>query len=719
MSMRPVGAAPRLALAVALVLLVLPGTGRAEAPETGGSPRVTLPLSEYEQLRKLRETSSLTVVDTLKVSGSFASRTLSLSLSGRSSGTLPSAVVLESVEGAALAGCDGTALVSRGAGAAYTLTPLGPRFEVRCRLVSSSGDRLSFVAGKAVLFPEGNVADGEFLPGTDPGDGTRPFTVVRRIETAGEALAPTATGRYRITLLPDETRFRWTIEIRNPNRGRAPFELVLASGERVQEVVAPGSYDVEDGRTRFDLPPGDGTIVLTGTLSGSQFQAPVETALSYLLLESHPLLRAEAKTRARRVSPQETGLQREFRGGQAFLLGKGEAFAWSSTRLEALRATSYAIRSTTQTLYIPGDGPVLGQSLYELDNQGASDLALPASPEPTYAAFGDETVFLTKNAKGELWLPLAPGPQSLLLQSRQPLRRVLGFAAGSLAVPHLPVPSTHYTLELRYPDAWVPLYERFGGESRVAAPDLSAFVAFLLLAGWLFALLRQLKVLPKGAVLLAAALALSTFASDSAAFFVLAAAAVLSVLWLAALVREKRLRPRTLVALGAVGAFAALLVLAVAIPSGLLRQGAPMAPAGRAVHYEESASAPMGAAKSARLNETPSSPAAELPSAGTAGTAYEGLPAKVQLPGGARSTWWSREMLAADAGPRVRVLLAGRTLVTVVQGLVLLASLGPLWRSRERLREGLVALRARGQAPSVPASPPPIPPRTGGDGTLC
>lgn len=694
-SMRLPGAALRLALAVTFSLLFPALPGGAETTGNGEGPSVTLPLSEYEQLRKLRETSSLTVVDTLKVSGSFASRTLSLALSGRSSGTLPAVVVLESVEGASLAGCDGTALVSRGDGAGYTLTPLGPRFEVRCRLVSSSGDRLSFVAGKAVLFPEGDVMDGEFLPGADPGDGTRPFTVVRRIATSGEALAPTATGRYRITLLPDETRFRWTIEVRNPNRGRAPFELALASGERVQEVVAPGPYDVKDGRTRFDLPPGDGTIVLTGTLAGSQFRPPVDTALSYLLLESHPLLRAEAKTAAKRVSPQETGLPRAFRGGQAFLLGKGDAFGWSSTRLEALRATSYAVRSTTQTLYVPADGFVLGQSLFELDNQGASDLALPPAPEPTYAAFGDEAVFLTKNAKGELWLPLASGTQSLLLQSRQPLRRTLGFAAGSLALPHLPVPSTRYAVELRYPDAWVPLYERFGGESRFAAPGLASFVGFLLLASWLFALLRLLRLAPAGAGLLAAALALSTFASGSVAFFVLAAASLLTLAWLAAIVREKKPRLRTLVAIGALGAFATLLVLAVLIPSGLLRSGDSMAPAGRTVHYVESASAPLPAAKSARLDESPAAGAAEPIPAG--GAAYEGLPARVELPAGSRSTWWSRELLAADAAPRVRVLLAGRTLVTLVQALVVLAALGLLLRGRRGLREGLRGLLARGR----------------------
>ncbi len=694
MCLRRPGAAPRPVLALLLALFVpsLPGLAAPQAPD--GGPRVTLPLSEYEQLRKLREAPSLTVVDTLKVSGSFSARTLGLSVSGRSSGTLPAATLLESVEGAALAGCDGSALVARGDGAAYALTPLAPRFEVRCRLVPSSGDRLSFVAGKAVLFPEGEVADGEFLPGPDPGDGTRPFTVVRRIAVSGEALAPTATGRYRITLLPDETRFRFTIEVRNPNRGRAPFDVVLASGERVQEVVAPGPYDVKDGRTRFDLPPGDGTIVLTGTLAGSEFRAPVPAALSYLLLESHPLLRAETKTTARRVSPQETGLPREFRGGQAFLLGKGDAFAWSATRLEALRATSYAVRSTKQTLFVPADGPVLGETLFELDNQGASDLALPSSPEPTYAAFGGEAVFLTKNAKGELWLPLASGTQALLLQSRQTLGRVAGVASGSLAVPHLPVPSTRYAVELRYPDAWVPLYERFGGESRFAAPSFGAFVVFLLFAGWLFALLRTLLLGPKGAALVAGVLALSAFASDTAAFAVVAAAVVLSVLWLAAVVRERRPRLRTLVALGALGAFAALFVLAVLVPSGLLRSREPQSPPPPVTYYSEGAPAPAKAVRT--VAGSPASAEAEAPGEAEPAS-YEGLPAKVELPAGARSSWWSREMLSADAAPRLRVVLASRTLVTLAQALVVLAALALLWRFREGLRHGVRALGRRGR----------------------
>jgi hypothetical protein len=54
-------------------------------------------------------------------------------------------------------------------------------------------------------------------------------------------------------------------------------------------------------------------------------------------------------------------------------------------------------------------------------------------------------------------------------------------------------------------------------------------------------------------------------------------------------------------------------------------------------------------------------------------------------------------MLSADAAPRVRVLLASRTLVTLAQALVVLGALALLWRSREKLREGFAALRARGR----------------------
>ncbi|HMM34811.1 MAG TPA: hypothetical protein PKA62_08765, partial [Thermoanaerobaculia bacterium] len=188
------------------------------------------------------------------------------------------------------------------------------------------------------------------------------------------------------------------------------------------------------------------------------------------------------------------------------------------------------------------------------------------------------------------------------------------------------------------------------------------------------------------------------FAWSTAAWVVVAAAAVLTVVWIAAIARERRPRLRTLVALGALGAFVALVVLAVAIPSGLLRSHGPQAPPAEVAFYSESASVP--AARKAVRSDAPAAPAPEPQASGSA--SYEGLPAKVELPRGARSTWWSREMLSADAAPVVRVVLAGRTLVSLAQGLVVLSALGLLWRSRAGLCEGLRALRARGRT-EVPA----------------
>ena len=54
-------------------------------------------------------------------------------------------------------------------------------------------------------------------------------------------------------------------------------------------------------------------------------------------------------------------------------------------------------------------------------------------------------------------------------------------------------------------------------------------------------------------------------------------------------------------------------------------------------------------------------------------------------------------MLSADAAPRLRVVLASRTLVTLAQALVVLAALALLWRFREGLRHGVRALGRRGR----------------------
>lgn len=285
-------------------------------------PNVTLPLEEYENLRQLRERPSVTVIELLRVEGSFGKSDLAMSFGGRAAGTLPTAEVL-SGDGLRLYACEGDALVARAESGAFSLTPLGARFKVRCRVALDGSDRLQAQAARSVLEIASGVDDGE-LVASGVGAG-REFSVVRRLAGRREELPPSVAGRYRVTLLQEETRFVYRLEVRNPNRGHHRFELGLREAEHVDSVNTPVAWDVDGGRYRFDLPPGESAIELTGNLTGQVFAPPVEATLQYLLLESHPLIRAEVTSAVKRVGVGEVGLAAQYRGAQAFLLaGRGE-----------------------------------------------------------------------------------------------------------------------------------------------------------------------------------------------------------------------------------------------------------------------------------------------------------------------------------------------------------------------------------------------------------
>src|SRR5262245_34158269 len=145
----------RLRVLVVLLAVVAPP---ASAQDNGS--RVTVPLSEYEALKKAQEHASVTVVDTLRLGGTFKARDLDVTFVGRSAGTLPTIDVLTNATGIVVFGCEGDGIVSRGDGGAFRLTPLAGRFTVKCRMAARGSDRLEMWSTPSVLWVEANVADG-------------------------------------------------------------------------------------------------------------------------------------------------------------------------------------------------------------------------------------------------------------------------------------------------------------------------------------------------------------------------------------------------------------------------------------------------------------------------------------------------------------------------------------------------------------------------------
>lgn len=220
---------------------------------------MTLPLTDYQQLSAR---PAVTVVETLRIEGSFEPRSLMLTLTGRTAGTGPTVEVLSTAAGARLWGCEGDAILSRGGSDKYELTPLQPRFSLRCQVALQGGDRLQLSTSPQVLWIDSQVRDGELIRDEEEG-GKQRFTVVHVTRDQTEkALPVSAIGRYHITMSPEGAGFAYTILLRNPNRSHQRFSLSPRNGERVQQLDAALSCEQQSGDYGCNVPPGEHTLTL-------------------------------------------------------------------------------------------------------------------------------------------------------------------------------------------------------------------------------------------------------------------------------------------------------------------------------------------------------------------------------------------------------------------------------------------------------------------------
>lgn len=671
------------------------------AADPATSHQVSIPLEDYEQLRKQSERPALTVIDLLRVEGSFGKRDLTIALTGRASGAWPTVEVLQA-DGARLHSCEGDALLSRADSGAFAVTPLAQRFSLRCKVTLDGGDRLAADATAAVLEVVSTVSDGE-LVASSAGAG-RSFSVVRRFAASdGPELPPAVTGRYLVTLLPDETRFEYRLEIRNPARGHRRFEVALRPTEHVEGIDTKVPWDAEGTRYRLDLPPGETVVAIRGRLSEARFAPPVAASLQYLLVQSHPLLRADLTTAAKRVGVGETGLTASFRGAQGFLLdgsagASGAEISWTATKLQALKSAGIALSRLDQVFFLGTDGLARAESTLLLDNQGAPSLTLPGTARATFASIGGEPVFLTHDEAGDLFLPLGQGTQAVTVQQSHAFDRRLGFGVARLELPQLRVPASQAAVQVRYPAEWIPVYEELAPASRWHLLDLAELATLLLLVALAERLLALAGLPARRRWLLSVSLAL---AGAFVPALRVTAVAVLVLGWLALgialLVRRLTGAARVLALLATAGA---ALVVLVAWGASFAR--VQLAHPEMDMHgYARSKidrwgeESPRSAPMAPEMNEAAR--------AQSAAAEYEGLPAKIEIPYGARQTLFARELLPLETPRRVTVLAVAAWLVSglATASVLLFLALAVLFRRSLAAGAGAIVGRLRGGTPAA------------------
>jgi hypothetical protein len=535
-------------------------------------PTVAIPLEQYEQLMHRttpKEPRALTVVDAVHLGGSL-SKGVTFSLEGRSFGARPDVSVIDGT--LVLEGCkqDGVVL-SRNEGNEMVVTPLADHFSARCRLSLPGAGPWSFRV-RGVVDVGGAVADGALeVREVSGGAATVELSPPQpKIAPVAETEVPVSVvGRYRVTLQPGETRFRWELAAHNPNPRAIRFVLSPRSGESIESLETVAPHEVTSDGWSVDLPSGDTQLVATGVMTGTHFEPPVDGAGQFVLVDVHPLLRIDVSTEARRISPAETGLTAEFRAAQALLLARGQQLSWTETMLDTLPSARYTVSTLNNTYFVGPEGAVDAVSEITLLNEGADQLPLPMRSTPTSASIARKPVPLTSSKEGELRLPLAQGINEVHVQHRGALKTAWGFATGTLEVPGVGAEASTATLELRSGSDWLPLLQKFGKRRWVAAPSVGGLMMLGLFGLWMLRVLTWLGVGRRIAAPLAVLTGVLSGSDGLVHWMLLLALSFASALWGVARMRQwdiKLSAPPRLLGFGlTTAAMAAVLMIGVTL----------------------------------------------------------------------------------------------------------------------------------------------------------
>jgi len=242
----------------------------------------------------------------------------------------------------------------------------------------------------------------------------------------------------------------------------------------------------------------------------------------------------------------------------------------------------------------------------------------------------------------------------------------LGIGFGRVIVPQLEVPASQTNVTMTYPGEWIPLYEGFSRRSQLWTPDFGMVLLFLALALWIERLLAWLSVplLPRMLMALAGGLAATIVFTFMV--LVIVACSALTIAWIATIPMRQRVGVSV-----AIGVVALVVFLAVMASNVSMRK-------------YEAASGEYSAPTSTVASRAPQAPEEQKD---VSGFAYQGLPAKFELPTGSRRSDFAQELLRTDREQSVLVVAVSMALVKWLGLLIAIAVVIALLRERKTMVE--------------------------------
>ncbi|MBI4403884.1 MAG: hypothetical protein HY537_06980 [Deltaproteobacteria bacterium] len=412
---------------------------------------VTIPIKEYLEMKEKVEAPPIKSVEEAVLRGSFG-KSLEIQFSGASSGKQDKREISEYSDGFALSNCSGDAVLDR-EGNRVLLVPLSKRFRLNCRVNVPNWNSVEIRLSN-VLFFRSEVSGAQAIVDSK-GNGDRKIVLVPKTqELRAPAATVTAVGRYQLTALPDEIRFKYDWLLNNPSRYVRDYEISWKNTEVVQEIKTNDTYDEKPGRLIIKLRPGDNQISASGKFSGVQFVPLVPSEQQYLLIESHPLLQLNITTAARRISVSEAGIGPQFANAQVYLFGSGNSFQWKTRKLDLIESLGYSVQNGSYRYYVPQSGQSIVEASFTIENQGTPEIPMEIPGTPTYVEVNRRAEPLYKDPQGRLLVRLPAGRHDVLIQYRgtQNHRGLMTYVGSSLAKPATVL--SNVGLDLLMPEKW-------------------------------------------------------------------------------------------------------------------------------------------------------------------------------------------------------------------------------------------------------------------------
>jgi hypothetical protein len=652
--------------AVGAIVIVVSCVAPAAGQRTNGigDAEVTIPLNEYDQLRRQNQEPSLVVIESFSVQGALAADRLSLHIAGRATGLLPEIELFRARNLGGISSCRGEAIL-RPRATAIGLKPLDHVFNVECRLHVAQAGRIEFDILEPVLFVEAVVEDGEAFV-QETGDGARRVVLSRR-SGAGNSQAireVSGVGRYRISIEPDMTRFVYLLEFENPNRTATELVVPLRNQETLRIADGDAVITEEEAALRLGLAPGTNRVRIEGALFGSSFAPPLDFDEQYMIVEHHPMLRVEVSTGSPRISPRETGIEASGRNGRAFLMAGDDVVEWTSEKMEVFEAQGFTVPDADYLVYVPGTGRAVVEAHFVIDSPGGQELPLVVDGRPTFLEIDGQAQPLYRSEDHRLTVPLAQGKQSVTVQYQTGRSYELLEVLTSLPLVGVAAPVSTTSIVLRVHSKWRILGAAF-------SRSLWTPVGF---GGVVFRVLVCVGVLVfarrgGAGVVVAVFLAMSAFLLSLWSWLWLAPVVAAGVLWAALRVDPTSQLGRVLRGpmVGAVVFVGGLILIgAVAVSTG----GSPSSPDLLSGTQRSAFAKAVGT-----LEE------------GVVPQALEGAPARIEIPARGRDVRFQEDLVSAGERLGIGVLLAPKVGLDLLLVLVLVTLGIVLWIQRRRLAE--------------------------------